>query len=186
MNRSLFLDVHRALQAQDSSKVIRMLTGGGNRICSPYSSDINHAWYLIGDANFREGRYLDAKVAFRRALSHWREDADAMMAIANCYTELGQPRYAIRYLEKALKFRPGDASLLFNLGNAFFDAGHFQQAVSTYKRARSKAGKNRLLLRVIDKNYVIARKHVVDDMNVEGAGRTVSGGTVPQEERFPE
>jgi len=94
--------------------------------------DENHAWYVAGDVWYRQGDYASARRAFLRALDVRPDDLDALTALANCYSELGEPDRAEQTLRNALQHDPGNADLIYNLGNALFDQGKFEQAIGEY------------------------------------------------------
>ena len=98
-----FSKVHAMLAARRYKVAIRTLvepeTG---RLRPAYVSDINHAWYCVGDANFKLGNFEDAIHAFRKAARADIEDVQCLIAIGNCYDELGRPKFAERAFRKAL------------------------------------------------------------------------------------
>lgn len=81
-----------------------------------------------------------------------------MMAIGNCYSELGMPRWSVHYFQKALRLDPGNADLIYNLGNAFFDMGDYKSAIRVYKRACKRA--DGALLRACATNIELAQKEL--------------------------
>lgn len=97
-----------------------------------YKIDPNHAWYNAGTIFFHQGKYVSALKAFKKALRTRKDDAQALWAIADCYSEMGKPSFAERYFRKALSNQPGDQSLIYNLGNALFDQGRYQEAIEKY------------------------------------------------------
>lgn len=135
-----FDKVYRKINSGSLSSAERMLLDDeGMRIRAPFNSNLNHAWYVAGDILYRRGRMGEAVAAFRRALRHWPDDQAAMMAIANCYSELGRPRWSAYYLEKALRHRGRKPELLYNLGNAYFDLRDFTKAIQCYRDASRRA-----------------------------------------------
>jgi tetratricopeptide (TPR) repeat protein len=135
-----FGKVYRQIRSGRLASAERLLLGNeGARIRPPFNSDLNHAWYVVGDIRYRRGRMPGAVAAFRRALRHWPDDRDAMMAIANCYSELGRPRWSAYYLEKALRRRGHKPELFYNLGNAYFDLDDFPKAIECYRSASKGA-----------------------------------------------
>ena len=55
-----------------------------------------------------------------------------MMALANCYSDLGNPRVAAFYLLKGLSIDNNNDDLRYNLGNAYFDLGEYEKAITEY------------------------------------------------------
>lgn len=98
----------------------------------PFDANRNHAWYIIGDIYFKLQEYKKAEKAFSASLEADPSDVSAMMALANCYSELQKPDLAGEMLNRALLLRPGDADLLYNLGNTYFDEGAFGEALRAY------------------------------------------------------
>jgi tetratricopeptide (TPR) repeat protein len=156
LKSDVFDGVHHALRARKNALAVKMLLDDTGRIRAQFGTDINHAWYLVGEANFARKRFKEAKYAYRKALLHWPNDVDALMAIANCCSELRQHRYAIRYLKLALEMNPKSAALLFNLGNAQFDIGDFRGALKSYRKAERFAGSDRTLAKMVAKNATLA------------------------------
>jgi tetratricopeptide (TPR) repeat protein len=154
-----FEKVYRLIRSGRLSSAERLLLGSnGTRIQAPFDSDLNHAWYVAGDIRYRRGQMPGAVAAFRRALRHWPDDQDAMMAIANCYSELGRPRWSAYYLEKALRFRGRNPELFYNLGNAYFDLRDFPKAIQRYRSASRRADGE--LKASCQRNLALARKSV--------------------------
>src|SRR5690606_36949471 len=88
-----------------------------NKIRPPFDVDDNHAWYIAGDAFYKLEIFGDAGSCFRRALDVWPEDVDAMHALANTYSELGQAEKAVEVLRKAIVLQPHSDALKYNFGN---------------------------------------------------------------------
>src|SRR5688500_8873354 len=91
----------------------------------PDASNLNHEAYKSGCAFFKRGRYKKAVSAFEEALSYWPKDAQAWMALGNCYDELKTPADAEKCFRRALMYcRDKDRDgILFNLGNSLLDQG---------------------------------------------------------------
>lgn len=136
----------------------RLLNEGRSRIRPPYSGDLNHAWYLTGDLYYKLGCIDEALKAFKRSLANWSEDTEAMMAIANCYSLLSRPRWAVYYLRKALELDPDNRNLVYNLGNAYLDCGSYDAATRAYRKALLGASEE--LSRMIRRNIKIASDRV--------------------------
>jgi Flp pilus assembly protein TadD len=105
------------------------------RLRPAYVSDVNHAWYCVGDAQFKLGSFDDAIDAFRKAAKANPEDVECLIAIGNCYDELKRPKLAERTFRKALDLRSTGrtkASARVNLGNALLDQKKYQEAVEMF------------------------------------------------------
>lgn len=117
----------------------------------------NQAWYVIGDIFFKIKRYKEARKAFVNALMVCPRDVAAMHAVGNCYDVLKHPDMAERYFRKGLLFADSSIrpKLIYNLGNAFFDQGKYEEAIEQYKHIRKSTGS---LYELARKNLNIARK----------------------------
>ncbi|WP_435106954.1 tetratricopeptide repeat protein [Arhodomonas sp. AD133] len=118
-------------------EIMKRSTG---RVRSPYSMDLNHAWYVLGNLYYESGDYASALESFKKAYRHRPSDAEAMWAIANCYSEIGKPRWSVYYLKKAISVTGGGNELHYNLGNALFDMGDYSAAIREYKKVDSRSG----------------------------------------------
>lgn len=117
-----------------------LLNNESHRVVAPYTEDLNHAYYLAGLAFHKQGQVENALSAFKKSYRHWKEDVAALRALGNCYSELGNPKAAKYYFLKARhvggeKYK-GWNILTYNLGNAYFDLGKYDLAISEYKRVR--------------------------------------------------
>ena len=78
-----------------------------------------------------------------------------MIAVANCYSEIGRPIMTKRYLLKALSTRGIGGKekevITYNLGNAYFDLKKYEFAIQEYKKIKkSKSEVYRLARKNID------------------------------------
>ncbi|WP_425508303.1 tetratricopeptide repeat protein [Tahibacter amnicola] len=135
-------------------EVVGELTDG-KRIRPPFGSDCNHAWYLVGDAYARSGRWEEALAAFKKSVRSWPEDSEALWAVAGCYDSLGRPKLAERYYAAALKLRPASCELMFNLANVIADQGRYRDAIRIYRKIRPKSG---TFSRQVGRNLALAEK----------------------------
>lgn len=116
--------------------VDRIVDINSGRLKKPFLQDANHAWYCVGDACFKAGRFLEAVVAFRRALKADPEDVMCFIALGNSYDAMGRPKLAERMLRRALVMRLDQndrASILLNLGNALYDQNRYKDAIEEYE-----------------------------------------------------
>lgn len=140
-----------------------ILDANTGRLRNQFNVDRNHSWYCVGDILFKQKKFNDSLLAFRRASRSRPDDAQALMAIGNCYDALSRPRYAERYFRRALAAaRPREFSRLrhditFNLANSLFDQGRMYEAIEFY-RTLSRAPAE---LRAIAKaNLALAKRRV--------------------------
>ena len=149
--------MHALVSQRRFAEAERLMTGtDGKQIKPRFRADLNHAWYVLGDIRYKRGRFQSAATAFRRALDIWPDDPAAMMAIANCYSELKRPRWSAYYLEKVVRQEGAKPGILYNLGNAYFDLGDYAKAIETFRAASRSNGGSRELRRMIGKNLSIA------------------------------
>lgn len=132
----IFTELYELSSQGEHRKVIQRLISPRGRIVKPYSAELNHAWYLVGDAFYQMNEFREAVSAFKKALANSRDDIDAMMALANCHSELANPRLSVYYLIRAAELDQANDDLRYNLGNAYFDLGQYDKAISEYSRVK--------------------------------------------------
>ena len=126
-----------------------------DKLFSPFDSDPNHAWYVVGDIFFEFGQFDYAENAFEKALSHREDDKQALMALANAQMECNRADNAETTLLRALSLDPTNENYIYNLGNALFDQGKYSEAINEYE----KIGDERVKLKAdAIKNSLLARK----------------------------
>lgn len=135
-----FDEISKLLRSSRRNIVLSMLLNAETgRIKKPYISDLNHAWYIVGSILYKQQcAYTGALSAFKKSYRHWKGDVAAIRAIGNCYSDLGNPKMAKYYFEKARtvggkKYKDIDI-VTYNLGNAYFDMGKYRDAVKQYKK----------------------------------------------------
>jgi len=87
-----------------------------------------NAWFLLGWAHRRLGRYEQGKSAFLEALRCNRRSPDLHNELAICLMELGDFAESRRHLDAALKLAPEDPKILSNLGVLALRRGDAQEA----------------------------------------------------------
>ena len=151
----IFFPITKLLKSHKYDQVLScILNSKSNRIVKPYNSNLNHAWYLVGQSYYKLSYYSDALAAFRKSYRYWKEDIAAIRAIGNCLSELNKPKQAQYYFTKALKiggekYKAYDI-LLYNLGNTYFDLGDYRNAINYYR----KVSKND------PESYMLANKNI--------------------------
>jgi tetratricopeptide (TPR) repeat protein len=93
------------------------------------------AWYALGIAYRKLGRYQEAVDAYKEALRLKPDDAAAWYSLGNAYWDQGRYQEAIQAYKEALRLKPDDAAAWYNLGNAYSDQGRYQEAIQAYKEA---------------------------------------------------
>jgi tetratricopeptide (TPR) repeat protein len=131
--KDCFSKLYPLIKSKKYKEVLRLVcTEDGKNINSPYDSDINHSWYIIGDIHYKTENYDLAISAFKKAVSVREDDDEALLAIANCYSNQGKIQLAEKFLRKAITLKPKE-SYLYNLGNALYDQSKYQEAIDLYK-----------------------------------------------------
>lgn len=136
----IFEEVHQFSREGRCQDIIdTLLSENGTTIKSPYDIDLNHAWYLVGDAYYRQGKFQFAISAFKRAIEDWPEDKEAILALSNSYSESSLPEKSEQTLRDGLKKWPNNEQYIYNLANALFDQRKYQEAISLYKSLGDKS-----------------------------------------------
>ena len=158
---SLFKELDEMSARGAHREILNRLISSRGRIFGPYSSDLNHAWYLVGDSFFCLGEINKSLKAFKRALAYDRGDFFSMMAIANCYSAMSKPRMALYYLSKAVVLNEKHDGIRYNLGNAYFDLNRYDEAIREYalvgkgsdvaKLARANSKKAVMMAKIVKK-----------------------------------
>jgi tetratricopeptide (TPR) repeat protein len=139
-----FDEISNLLRKGHHSEALDRLIGKDGRIRSSYRVDLNHAWYLAGSAAYDAGQVDRALEFFRKSARIWPEDTQALMAVANCYSDLNKPRWAAYYLSKAIQVDSNNPHLRYNLANARFDMAQYKEAADLYREVvKLSTGKTR-------------------------------------------
>ena len=155
--KDVFDNIHKLSQEEKYRSMLDLLlTSSGASVQSPYDTDINHAWYLAGDAYFRLGDFQQAVSAFKKAKESWGEDRDSFLALANSYSELGLPEKSEEVLREGLKIWQGDEEFSYNLGNALFDRCLYRDAIACYQ----SVVENPTLISMAENNIKAARREL--------------------------
>ena len=130
-----FNEIHILLREEKYDDVIdRLLSGNQHDISSPYASDKNHAWYILGDVYFHKRRFESAISAFKKSIEYRGNDIEAMLAISNCYSEIGMPDKAEEVLQKAMVYDSDNGNIIYNLANSLFDQGKYKKSIYFYRK----------------------------------------------------
>lgn len=122
--------------------------------------DSNHVAYVRGDKKFKEGRFAEAAKYFLIALEEWPEDWQAMDALGNSYSEMKKPRKAEQWFRQAIDVAPSERrpDLIYNLGNALFDQGRFDEAIAMY----TQVPHGRKTWRLAEKNIALSKRRLAE------------------------
>lgn len=82
-----------------------------------FSAETDHydSLYAVGNNAYQEQNFEDALNTYSVILESGYESADLYYNTANCYYKLNQPTQAILFYERALKLRPLDKDVAYNL-----------------------------------------------------------------------
>lgn len=94
----------------------------------------NIASYSEADRLYEEGKFVAALKSFKASLAADSSDGDALHAIGSCYDALKMPASAAAAYRQALELLPPTRhpALHFNIGNALFDLGRYQESLAEY------------------------------------------------------
>jgi len=97
--------------------------------------ELNISAFSEADELYRAGRFLEALRLFSVSLEADPTDGDAFHAIGSCYDALHKPAQAAMAYRSAITLLPPERhpALHFNIGNAFFDNGKYEEALAEYR-----------------------------------------------------
>jgi tetratricopeptide (TPR) repeat protein len=134
--------IHTLIESKKFLKALNLLLDPiSGRIRSDYSKNRNHAWYCVGDIEFKKRNFLVASRAFKNAYSKEKADVSCLIAIGNCYDQLMRPKLAERYFRKALNLAPRGKYYRFavyNLANSVLDQKRYSEAKILYNKINRK------------------------------------------------
>lgn len=130
----IFQEVHSLLRNHAYEDALNaLLNDKTGQIKKPFSKDLNHAWYLVGDILYKQDEIEDAIKAFEESYKNNAGDSEALWALSSCYFQLNNPERAEKHLRKALSIEPNSQNLKYNLGNALFDQREYRDALALYE-----------------------------------------------------
>jgi tetratricopeptide (TPR) repeat protein len=95
------------------------------------------AWFSLGNAHFREGKYQEAVACFKRTLE-LKPDYDlAVINMANAYRQLGDDEAALAGFEHYLTLDPKNAYVRYQMGEIHLDRGDTARAEENFRAALS-------------------------------------------------
>jgi tetratricopeptide (TPR) repeat protein len=93
------------------------------------------AWNELGVLAYQTRRYGEAEANFRRALDAGPEAFEPLVNLGGVLLNLGRPREALLYNQRAVSRRPNDALANSQLGLSYFDLNDAEQAEHYLKMA---------------------------------------------------
>lgn len=94
---------------------------------------VPNAWFLLGWAQRRLGRYAEGKEAFLKALEVGSAHADLLNELAICLMELGELDESRNRLREALALEPENTKVISNLGIVSLKAGNTEEALGFFR-----------------------------------------------------
>jgi Flp pilus assembly protein TadD len=95
--------------------------------------NVPNAWFLLGWANRRLGRFAEGRKAFEKALTIGQPHADLLNELAICLMELGDLPESRKRLEQALAIEPENTKVISNLGIVSLKDGDKAQALGFFR-----------------------------------------------------
>ncbi len=139
--KGCFDHIHEMLNNKNYGQVLGILLNPElTKIEEPYRSDLNHAWYIVGDIFYRLEKYEQAISAFKKSLDDRPDDVEAIMALANSYSEANMPEKAEEILRKGKEIDPDNSAITYNLANSLFDQGEYCRAIDFYRAINMSDG----------------------------------------------
>ena len=93
------------------------------------------AWRLLGAVHAGQGLLSDALQEFQRALALYPGDALTHTLIARVHEQRGDPSAAAEWHLRAARLAPGDIGSRVTAANSLYQAGRYDEALSTYEHA---------------------------------------------------
>lgn len=93
------------------------------------------AWFKLGNAYFRAGRFQEAIEHYKRSLELKPDYDIAVINIAQAYRQLGNDEAAIAGFEHYLRIGPKDAYVRYQLGEIYLDRGDAATAERWFREA---------------------------------------------------
>ena len=106
-----------------------------------------NAWFMLGWALRRLGRWQDGKAAFLQTIACGGENADTLNELSICCMENGEYEEAEDYLKKALSYESDNTKIISNLGFLELKMGDTEQARKYFE-----------IVLEIDENDVLAKQ----------------------------
>ena len=86
--------------------------------------------------NHRKGNLKQAECFYKKSLKKQPDNPDILHMLGVLFYQIANYDLAIRYIKKALQFRPSDiSSAHYNLGCALQEKGQFDEAITYSQRA---------------------------------------------------
>jgi tetratricopeptide (TPR) repeat protein len=88
-----------------------------------------------GEAALKAGRRAEAEGLFNNAISFDRKCARALIGLSDIHFDRGSTQGAQRYAEQAVSVAPGNGTYRIKLGDAYYNALRYRDALTQYEKA---------------------------------------------------
>ncbi len=112
--------------------------------------DFQNAWFLLGWAHRRLGRYAEGKEAFLKALAVGAPHADLLNELAICLMELGDLAESRKRLLEALAIEPENTKVISNLGIVALKSGSRDEAAGFFRTVLEYDPEDRIAARYLE------------------------------------
>jgi len=111
---------------------------------------VPNAWFLLGWAYRRLGRYAEGKEAFLKALSLGLPHADLLNELAICLMELGELAESRKRLREALALEPENTKVISNMGIVSLKSGNKEEALGFFRAVLEIEPQDRIAARYME------------------------------------
>jgi len=91
-----------------------------------------------GKAALALGQRTEAMARFNQAISFDRGNAEALMGLSDIYFDTGADHKAVVFAEKAVSAAPSQSGYRLKLGDAYFKALRYKDALAQYEEAKTR------------------------------------------------
>jgi serine/threonine protein kinase/tetratricopeptide (TPR) repeat protein len=89
-----------------------------------------------GSAALQSGRRSEAEALFNQAISFDRKNAEALAGLSDIWFDRGSSQKAQRFAEQAVSFAPNNGTYRVKLGDAYYAALRYRDALTQYEKAQ--------------------------------------------------
>lgn len=97
--------------------------------CSASPKDQAGSRRAKADEYLRTGKFREASIEYQAALQKWPGDADAAFGLARASDALGESALYLKFLEQALRARPGHPGAAVELGSVYWAGARYGDAL---------------------------------------------------------
>jgi Flp pilus assembly protein TadD len=111
---------------------------------------VPNAWFLLGWANRRLGRYAEGREAFMKASELGSPHADLLNELAICLMELGELAESRKRLGEALALEPENTKVISNMGILALKTGSKEEALGFFRTVLEIEPEDRIAARFME------------------------------------